>query len=156
MNILNHFIKHPTNCKCGCKIDSKSQDRNQPIGEIHKPYHGNIEQQTIKNPNYRDTLFTGKHSQLIVMSLKPKEQIGNEVHPHVDQFFRIEQGKAKFSIDNGKEKYVEGNGGAVMVPSGHYHNVTNASNKKPLKLYTIYSPSNHPPGTKQKNRPKND
>lgn len=158
MNILNHFIKHnhPRGCKCNLHKDITSHDLNTPKGEVHTPYHGNIEQQTIKNPNYRDTLFTGKHSQLIVMSLKPKEQIGNEVHPHVDQFFRIESGKAKFSIDNGKEKYVEGNGGAVMVPSGHWHNVTNPSPNKPLKLYTIYSPSNHPPGTKQKTRPKND
>lgn len=148
MNPLQHFIKI-------CDHDKYSRDQNQPRGEVY-PYHGNIEQQTKKNTNYRDTLFTGKHSQLILMSLKPREQIGNEVHPHVDQFFRIESGNARFIIDNGKEKYVEGNGGAVMIPSGHYHNIINTSPNKPLKLYTIYSPSNHPPGTIQKNRPKND
>lgn len=151
MNPLQHFIK-----LCDQDKYSKSRITNQPKGEIHMPYHGNIEQQTIKNPNYRDTLFTGKHSQLIVMNIKPRQSIGNEVHPHVDQFFRIESGKAQFNLDNGKEKFVEGNGGAVIVPSGHYHNVTNPSQKNSLKLYTIYSPSNHPPGTKQKNRPVND
>lgn len=152
MNPLQHFgIRTEF-----IRKDTKSYNQNQPKGEIHKPWHGNIREQTVKNPNYRDTLFTGKHSQLIVMSLKPHEQIGNEVHPHVDQFFRIESGKGKFVIDNGREKYVEGHDAAVMVPSGHWHNVINPSARQPLKLYTIYSPSNHPPGTKQKNRPKND
>jgi mannose-6-phosphate isomerase-like protein (cupin superfamily) len=152
MNPLNHFgIK-----KQFIRGDTTSYNLNTPKGEIHTPYHGNIEQQTINNPNYRDTLFTGKHSQLIVMTLKPRQSIGNEVHPHVDQFFRIEQGKAKFNIDNGKTKFVEGNGGAAIVPSGHWHNVTNASPTQKLKLYTIYSPSNHPPNTKQKTRPVND
>jgi mannose-6-phosphate isomerase-like protein (cupin superfamily) len=129
---------------------------NTPKGEIHTPYHGNIERQTKQNPDYRNTLFTGKHSQLIVMKILPKQQIGNKVHPHVDQFFRVEQGCAKFSIDNGKTRFKECSGGAVMVPSGYYHNVTNPSPNKPLKLYTIYSPSNHPPGTRQKFRPKGD
>ena len=148
MNPLNHFLK--------LSMDRTSRNLNTPKGEVHTPYHGNIEQQTLKNPNYRDTLFTGKHSQLIVMTLKPRQQIGNEVHPHVDQFFRIESGKGRFIIDNGKKRYVEGHDGAVMVPSGHWHNVINPSTRHPLKLYTIYSPSNHPPGTKQRLRPKND
>jgi len=134
--------------------DAFSKNLNEPKGHISMPYHGNIEKQTMNNPNYRDTLFTGKHSQLIVMSLKPHEQIGNEVHPHVDQFFRIEGGTAHFVIDNGKEKYTIGPGGAVIVPSGHWHNVI--AGDKTVKLYTIYSPSNHPPNTKQKVRPKND
>ncbi len=136
-------------------VDLFSRNLNTPKGEIHTPYHGNLERQTKQNNNYRDTLFTGKHSQLITMSLLPKQEIGNEVHPHVDQFFRIESGRARFNIDNGKTKYVEGNGGAVIVPSGHWHNVTNTGKTK-LKLYTIYSPSNHPPNTKQKIRPKGD
>lgn len=152
MNPLQHFLAP----RKRVSTDQHSMDLNTPRAPVHTPYHGNIEKQTVRNPNYRDTLFTGKHSQLIVMSLKPRQQIGNEVHPHVDQFFRIEKGKASFNIDNGKERYTEGSGGAVMVPSGHWHNVTNASKSTPLKLYTIYSPSNHPPGTKQKNRPAND
>lgn len=140
----------------GIVVDNHSKNLNTPRGEISKPYSGNIEKQTKNNNNYRDTLFTGKHSQLIVMNIKPHQSIGNEVHPHVDQFFRIESGQAKFNIDNGKTKITEKNGGAVIVPSGHYHNVTNPSPNKDLKLYTIYSPSNHPPNTKQKTRPKND
>ena len=142
--------------KYGIGIDVFSRNLNTPKGEVHTPYHGNIERQTKSNKYYRNTLFTGKHSQLIVMSLKPGEQIGNEVHPHVDQFFRLESGEAKFIIDNGKIKYLTHNGDAVMVPSGHYHNVINPSKTKYLKLYTIYSPSNHPPNTKQLLRPKND
>lgn len=155
---LRHFgIKEADNPREIVKdIMTKSREVNTPKGEVHTPYSGNIEKQTLANPNYRDTLFTGKHSQIILMNIKPRQSIGNEVHPHVDQFFRIESGNAKFSIDNGKTKVKEGPGGAVMVPSGHYHNVTNPSPNKPLKLYTIYSPSNHPPGTKQKTRPKND
>lgn len=120
------------------------------------PWHGNIESQTINNPNYRKVIETGGHAQLVLMSLKPKQEIGNEVHPKVDQFFRVEQGKAKFSINNGKVQYVEGNGGAAFIPAGTWHNVTNTSPNKALKLYTLYSPPNHPPGTIQKDRPSKD
>lgn len=138
--------------------DTKSYNRvtNTPKGEVSTPYSGNLEKQTLANNNYRDTLFTGKHSQLVLMNLKPGQSIGNEVHPKVDQFFRIESGDAKFTLNNGKQKIREGPGGAVIVPGGHYHNVTNTSKTKNLKLYTIYSPSNHPPNTKQLLRPKND
>jgi len=115
------------------------------------PYSGNIEKQTLANPNYREALFTSKNSQLVVMNLKPRESIGREVHPQ-DQFFRIEQGQARFDI-NGK-KIVQGNGGAVIVPANTPHNVTNPSKTSHLKLYAIYSPSHHPSGTKQKNKPK--
>jgi len=109
-------------------------------------FFGSIEKQTLKNNYFRHVLFTGKHAQLVVMCLKPKEEIGNEVHKKVDQFFRIEQGKARFVLKNGKEKHVVGNGDAAIVPAGTYHNVINIGNGK-LKLYTIYSPPNHPPGT---------
>jgi mannose-6-phosphate isomerase-like protein (cupin superfamily) len=112
---------------------------------------GNIEKQSISNKNFRKVLFTGKHEQLVVMSLKPKEEIGNEVHRKVDQFFRIEEGEAKF-IFNGREKHLVGNGGAVLVPAGTYHNVINNSKTKFLKLYTIYSPPNHPKGTIHKTK----
>lgn len=114
-------------------------------------YVGDIEKQTLKNNYFRQVLFTGKHAQLVVMSLKPGEEIGNEVHPHVDQFFRIEEGEAKFVL-NDKEKHIVKNGWAVVVPAGTYHNIINNSKTKYLKLYTIYSPSNHPAGTIHKTK----
>ena len=120
-----------------------------------EPYVGAIEQATLKNVYFRQVLFTGKHSQLVVMCLQPSEEIGNEVHPNVDQFFRIEEGKAKF-VFNDKEGQVVGDGDAVVVPAGTYHNVINASSDKPLKLYTIYTPPNHPEGTVHKTKAEAD
>jgi mannose-6-phosphate isomerase-like protein (cupin superfamily) len=96
-------------------------------------------------------LFTGKYCQLVVMSLKPGEEIGNEVHPNVDQFFRVESGSAKFIL-NGKEVHVVKADEAAIVPAGTYHNVVNASKTVPLKLYTVYSPPNHPDGTIHKTK----
>ena len=120
-----------------------------------EPYVGHIEQATLKNSYFRQVLFTGKYRQLVVMCLQPTEEIGNEVHPNVDQFFRIEEGKAKFVFD-GKEEQVIGDGDAVVVPAGTYHNVINASSDKPLKLYTIYTPPNHPEGTVHKTKAEAD
>ncbi len=116
-----------------------------------KPYVGNIEQATVKNRSFRQVLFTGNHTQLVVMCLQPKEEIGNEIHSTVDQFFLIEEGQAKF-VFNGKEEHVVGEGTAVVVPAGTYHNVINASQDKPLKLCTLYSPPNHPEGTVHKTK----
>jgi len=120
-----------------------------------KPYVGAIEQSTLKNSYFRQVLFTGKHNQLVVMCLQPKEEIGNEVHQNVDQFFRIEVGNAKFVFNN-KEEHVVGDGDAVVVPAGTYHNVINMSSDNPLKLYTIYSPPNHPDGTVHKTKAEAD
>lgn len=117
-----------------------------------KAFVGDIEKQTLKNNFFRKVIFTGKHSQLVLMTLKPAEEIGNEVHPHVDQFFRIEAGEAKFVLRNGKEKHIAKNGYAVTVPAGTYHNIINNSKTKKLKLYTIYSPPNHPAGTIHKTK----
>jgi len=114
-------------------------------------YVGPIEKQTLKNNYFRQVLFTGKYAQLVVMSLKPGEEIGNEVHKKVDQFFRIEQGEAAF-VFNGKEKHVVKDGEAVIVPAGTFHNVINTSKTSKLKLYTIYSPPNHPDGTVHKTK----
>jgi mannose-6-phosphate isomerase-like protein (cupin superfamily) len=114
-------------------------------------YIGQIENETEKNRYFRRVLFTGTKAQLVVMSLKPKEEIGREVHADVDQFFRIEKGKARFVLGDEKPKLV-GPGGAVIVPAGTYHNVINASPTKPLKLYTIYSPPQHPDGTVHKTK----
>ena len=120
-----------------------------------KPYVGPIEQATLRNGYFRQVLFTGRHSQLVVMCLQPTEEIGNEVHPNLDQFFRVEEGKAKFVFD-GKEEQVISDGYAVVVPAGTYHNVINASSDKPLKLYTIYTPPNHPDGTVHKTKAEAD
>lgn len=109
-------------------------------------YAGPIEKQTLENTYFRQVLFTSKHAQLVVMCLQPGDEIGNEVHSNVDQFFRIEQGQAKFVFD-GKDERLVGDGDAVVVQAGTYHNVINASQTSELKLYTIYSPPNHPDGT---------
>jgi mannose-6-phosphate isomerase-like protein (cupin superfamily) len=114
-------------------------------------YLGPIESQTLKKTYFRRVLFTGKHAQLVVMCLQPGEEIGKEVHPNVDQFFRIEQGEAKF-VFNEKEEHVVRDADAILVPAGTYHNVINVSKAKSLKLYTIYSPPNHPDGTAQRPR----
>jgi len=113
-------------------------------------YAGNIEKLTLANEYFREVVFTGKHAQLVVMCLQPGEEIGNEVHPKVDQFFRVEEGEATFVLDN-QEKHIATNGDAVIVPAGTYHNVIN-SGKGKLKLYTIYSPPNHPDRTIHKTK----
>ncbi len=119
-------------------------------------YVGPIEKTTLENGYFRKVLFTGKHSQLVVMCLQGGEEIGNEVHPDVDQFFRIEEGSAKFVFNNGKEEHLVHNADAVVVPAGTYHNVINASSTKPLKLYTIYTPPQHPDGTVHKTKAEAD
>ena len=118
-------------------------------------YVGSIEKQTLKNTYFREVLFTGKHSQLVVMCLQVGEEIGDEVHPNVDQFFRIEQGEAKFVLNENEEHLVR-EGDAVVVPAQTYHNVINTSKTAELKLYTIYSPPNHPAGTVHKTKAEAD
>lgn len=105
-------------------------------------YVGPIEKLTEKNKFFRQVLFTGKYTQLVVMCLQPGEEIGNEVHKTVDQFFRVESGTAKF-VFKGKEEHKVKAGDAVIVPAGTFHNVINTSKKDMLKLYTLYSPPNH-------------
>ena len=108
-------------------------------------YTENIQKKTLENTNFREVLYTGAHMQLVVMSLKPLEDIGMEVHSNVDQFFRIEKGQAKV-IMNGEEAILTDDMVAI-VPAGVQHNVINTSNTEDLKLYTIYAPANHPEGT---------
>ena len=108
---------------------------------IMKGYKSNIEKETLKNKNFRRVLYTSKHSQLVVMTLKPKEEIGMETHPENDQFLRFEGGTGRVVIDT--NKYVVKDGDAVVIPAGAKHNVTNTSENKKLKLYTIYSPPHH-------------
>jgi mannose-6-phosphate isomerase-like protein (cupin superfamily) len=109
-------------------------------------YVGAIEAQTQQNTKFREVLFTGVHAQLVVMCLQPGEEIGEEVHPHTDQFFRIEQGEAIFVLNETETHRVRG-GDAVLVPAGTRHNVVNGSVTEQVKLYTVYSPPNHPPHT---------
>ena len=108
-------------------------------------YFGSIEKSTLNNSFFRKVLFTGKHEQLVLMCLQKDEDIGEEVHEDTDQFFRIEEGEARFVV-NGRE-HIARNGDAVIVPAGTRHNVINNSNEKPVRLYTIYSPPQHPDGT---------
>ncbi len=109
-----------------------------------KGYSINIEKEALENNNFRKVLYTGKHSQLVLMSLKPKEEIGMEVHPDNDQFFRFENGSAKCVIDS--NEYRVGDGAVIVVPAGAQHNIINASDTEDLKLYTIYSPAHHKDG----------
>lgn len=109
-----------------------------------KGFHSNIEKETVENSNFRKVLYTGENSQLVLMSIKPNEDIGMEVHPDNDQFFRFEQGQGKCIID-GNEYAVE-DGSAIVVPAGAEHNVINVSETEDLRLYTIYSPPHHKDG----------
>lgn len=109
-----------------------------------KGFFANIEDQTLENNNFRKVLYTGKHSQLVLMSLKPGEDIGEEVHTENDQFFRFEGGEGKCIIDG--NEHIVGDGVAIVVPAGANHNVINTSQSEDLKLYTIYSPAHHQDG----------
>ncbi len=106
-----------------------------------KGYKTGIEKDTLENTDFRRVLYTGKHSQLVLMALKPGEEIGSEVHESVDQFFRFEESEGKVVIDDHEYKVKDGD--AAIVPSGARHNVVNTSKDKLLKLYTIYSPPEH-------------
>jgi mannose-6-phosphate isomerase-like protein (cupin superfamily) len=116
-----------------------------------KPYVGSIEALALRNENFRQVVFTGTRTQLVLMQLQPGEDIGEEIHADVDQFFRIEAGVARFIFD-GKEEHLVHSGDAVVVPAGTLHNVVNASRTIPLKLYTLYSPPQHPDGTVQRTK----
>jgi len=120
-----------------------------------EPYVGAIEKQTLDNNYFRQVLFTGKYAQLVVMCLQPGEEIGNEVHEKVDQFFRIEGGEATF-VFGGSKRHTVKDGDAVIVPAGTFHNVINTSASEKLKLYTIYSPPNHPDKTVHKTKAEAD
>jgi mannose-6-phosphate isomerase-like protein (cupin superfamily) len=112
------------------------------------PYCDNIEKLTLENADFRQVLYTAPHSQLVMMSLLPGEDIGAEVH-HVDQFFRFESGEGKAVID-GKE-YPLKDGTALLVSAGSEHNIINTGSK-PMKLYTVYAPANHIDGRVHKTK----
>lgn len=113
-------------------------------------YVTDIEEKTLQNTYFREVLFTDPHLQLVVMSLQPGEEIGLETHHDIDQFLRVEAGEGKAFLNG--EEHVLRDGSAVVVPAGTEHNVVNTSATEPLKLYTIYSPPEHPAGTIHKTR----
>ena len=109
-----------------------------------KGYKTQIEKDTVENHNFRKVLYTSKHSQLVLMSLKPEEEIGEETHRENDQFIRVESGKGICMIDG--HEYTLEDGDAVVIPAGAKHNVINTDKDEELKLYTIYSPPHHKDG----------
>ena len=108
-------------------------------------YVTNIEQDTIANEDFRRVLFTGPNTQLVLMTLRPGEDIGLETHGELDQFLRIEAGHGYVQLD-GKRTDI-GDGSSVVIPAGVEHNVVNTSDDESLRLYTLYSPPEHPDGT---------
>lgn len=115
-----------------------------------KGFNSNIEQDTLENNNFRKVLYTGKHCQLVVMTLVPGEEIGLETHKENDQFLRFEGGRGKVFIDD--NEYDVSDGDAVIVPAGAKHNVVNVSDGEKLQLYTIYSPPHHKDGIVRKTK----
>lgn len=109
-----------------------------------KGFKINIEKAVTGNDNFRKVLYTSRHGQLVLMSLKPKEEIGAEIHPDNDQFFRIEAGHGKCIIDGNEYELKEGD--AIVIPAGAKHNVVNMDNDVALRMYTIYSPPHHKDG----------
>jgi len=108
-------------------------------------YSINIEDKTLDNDNFREVLYTARHSQLVIMTVQPGDEIGLERHEGHDQFIRIEAGEGVAILDG--ERHALEDGSAVVVPAGTEHNVINTSRTEPLRLYTIYSPAEHPDGT---------
>jgi len=125
------------------KLYQLTEDGKEIVNEPNDSYQINIEDETVKNTNYRKVLHTTKQTQLVVMSLKPGEEIGAEVHEG-DQFIRIEEGTGK-SILGRKENELT-RGSAIVVAKGTKHNIINTSDKDDMKLYAVYSPPQHKAG----------
>ena len=109
-----------------------------------KGFKTNIEKETVENQDFRRVLYTSKHCQLVLMTLKPNEEIGEETHPANDQFFRIEAGRGKCYID--RNEYEIKAGDAIVIPAGAKHNIINSDGHTELRMYTIYSPAHHKDG----------
>lgn len=131
------------------KIKYQRKDGVVQTYNVNPVWHGNINQLTEQNNSFRKVLFTG-NEQLVLMSINVGQELGNEVHKHNDQFFRIEKGILKFVI-NRKRSFIAKQDEAVIIPKGTYHNVINVGNVD-AKLYTIYAPSHHPPKTIDRTR----
>lgn len=175
--MLDKAIKKISECGCGCPMPSDNGGqmsmgpgnllsflvkRNQAEEEETTPgtedsprndFNTNVEEDTIENDNFRKVLFTTEKSQLVLMSLKPGEDIGMETHDG-DQFFRFEKGEGKIIINGEETKVVDGS--AAVVREGSEHNVVNTSETEDLKLYAIYSPPQHPDGTINATKPEGD
>lgn len=108
---------------------------------MKKGFKNNIEKETLENDHFRKVIYTAEHCQLVLMSLAPNEEIGEEVHEDNDQFFRFEKGSGKVTIN--ETQHQVGDGDSVIVPAGAKHNVINTSATESLKLYTIYAPAHH-------------
>lgn len=115
-----------------------------------KGFNSNIEKDTLENKNFRKVLYTGKYLQLVLMSLNPGEDIGEEIHPDHDQFFRFESGFGKCVIDGNEYKLKDGD--VIVVPAGAKHNIINTGKTGELKMYTIYGPPNHQDGIIRKTK----
>jgi mannose-6-phosphate isomerase-like protein (cupin superfamily) len=136
------------NCK---KATDDSQQKEKETSDIKtnnaadmKGFKTNLEKETLDDNDYRKVIYSGKYAQIVLMSLKGGEEIGAEIHPVIDQFFRFESGNGKCVIN--KTEYLVGPGDAVVAPAGSLHNVINLDPKNELKFYTIYSPPNHKDG----------
>lgn len=111
---------------------------------MKRGYNGNIEKLTLENKNFRKVLYTAKHLQLVLMSVKPGQDVGLETHPDNDQFFRFESGEGRVFVDGTSYEVTDGD--TVIVPAGSEHNILNMSNKKDLQFYTIYATPHHKDG----------
>jgi mannose-6-phosphate isomerase-like protein (cupin superfamily) len=114
-----------------------------------KGFVDNIESLTVENSDFRRVIYTGKEMQLVLMTLRPGEEIGEEVHPDRDQFFRVEQGEGEVLIDGSRSRIKSET--AIVVPAGARHNVRNTG-RELLKLYTIYAPPEHADGVVQRTK----
>lgn len=151
-SMYNPFFNVGTECDTRFDL-TRSENSNKPMPLKDygpEPFVINIDKATKENKNYRTTIWTGKHLQVTLMSIDVGGDIGLEIHPHVDQFIRIEEGqgitrmgKSKCNFDFEKKIYEDS---AIMIPAGTWHNIINTGNK-PLKLYSIYAPPEHPRGT---------
>lgn len=117
-------------------------------------YSIDIEKKTLENSNFREVLYTAPNLQLVVMTLKPGEEIGMETHEHGDQFFRVEAGEGEAILDGERHKLVDGS--IVIIPQKVEHNIVNTSADKDLKVYTIYTPPEHRDGVVHKTKAEAD
>ena len=151
LSTKNDFTKHYL-VKKNEKIVTKETIINNK--QLKKPFVDNIEKLTEKNKNFRKVLYTTPNTQLVLMSLKPLEEIGMEIHTDTTQFLRIEEGRG-VTIVNGKTTKI-GPGSAIVIAPGMEHNIINKSPTDRMQIYTLYSPPHHPIGTIQKNKPTHD